>query len=85
MFMYSTSFRPLIAAGLLAALALCGCGQHTVQARQAVARAGAAIEAEGSKLEAATDRLDAYIGDRFADAEAALARKPVEEPAAPSF
>lgn len=81
--MHPVPFRLLAAAGLIA-LGLCGCGQHTVQARQSLARTGAALKTEGVKLEADADRLDAYIGDKFAGAEAALARKRDQDDAAPA-
>ncbi|MGO4395100.1 hypothetical protein AB4Z46_27465 [Variovorax sp. M-6] len=66
--------RSLAAAGLVAALGVSGCGQHTVQAGPSPTR-----------TEGEAEKLAVYIGDKFADAEAALARQPDEGPAAPSF
>lgn len=78
--------RPLLAGALLSSLCLCACnGQSAQHLEQSLSRAGAAAKAEGALVENKAEDLSAYIGDKFADAEAALARKRVEDTAAPSF
>ena len=70
-----------------------GCYEHSRQslamAQTAVkadeTKVEAAAKAKGAEVKAAAERLDDYIGDKFSDAEKALASKPKTEPDAPTF
>jgi len=82
-----------LAAVCLAAFAASGCQGHN-EASLAMAQAavktdeaavGAAVRTREAEAKAAAERLDAYIGDKFADAEKALASRAQAEPNAPSF
>jgi hypothetical protein len=73
-----------------------GCQEHSKQslaaAKTAVqadeARVSGAMRSKEAEAQHAAARLDAYIGDKFSDAEKALASKPKPqqpEPDAPTF
>lgn len=77
-------------------LAASGCHEHSKQslaaAKTAVqadeARVAGAVRSKEAEAKDAAERLDAYIGDKFSDAEKALVSKPKPqqpEPDAPTF
>ena len=87
---------------LQAAVAACavfaasGCHEHSKQSLATVktdvradeARISGAVRSREAEAKDAAERLDAYIGDKFSDAEKALASKPKPqnpEPEAPTF
>jgi hypothetical protein len=80
--MRSLAMLPLVGAALVLVLGLDGCEEHV---QQSLAKTGAAIKAQGAKLDAAPDDLTLYIGERFSEAEKALANKREEDVSAPTF
>lgn len=77
------------AAAVCLALAASGCHEHSRQSlatgKTAIDADGAAMQSRAAEANAAAERLDAYIGDKFSDTQKALATKPPPDSDIPTF
>jgi hypothetical protein len=94
--MHPIESRSIAAVAVCFVFAASGCHEHSKQSlasantavRVEEARIAGAVKSKEAEAKDAAERLDAYIGDKFSDAEKALASKPKSqqpEPDAPTF
>lgn len=80
--MHTFTTLPALCAATALLLGIGGCGAHF---DRPLPTAGISAKAKDAQPAAAPDALDVYIGERFSNAQKALANKHDEEPPAPSF